>query len=205
MRPELVVIPAKGLAAGKSRLMDALLPSARHALNRAQLVLTVRAAAGAFGRRQTFVVSPCERVEEIVRAEGVGFIRESEPPGLNEGLETARDFLLGQGQGQASLCVLPVDLPAVSEGALRELLCLRPVGRALIVPDREGDGTNFLRLPAGCAIPFSYGLGSFAKHVRLLEAAGWAPEIAMGTCLRDDLDYPHHLRLHPAYGEVLAA
>jgi 2-phospho-L-lactate/phosphoenolpyruvate guanylyltransferase len=203
VRPELVIIPAKGLAAGKSRLMDVLLPSARQALNRAQLVRTVRAAAGAFGRCQTFVVSPCERVEEIVRTEGVGFIREPEPPGLNEGLETARAFLLGH--GQTSLCVLPVDLPAVSEGALRELLCMRPAGRALIVPDREGDGTNFLRLPPGCAIPFSYGLNSFAKHVRLLETAGWAPEIAMGTCLRDDLDHPHHLRLYRAYGEVLAA
>lgn len=191
MLPDRVVIPAKGLAAGKSRLMDVLLPSEREALNRAQLVRTVRAAAGAFGRLQVFVVSPCERVEAIVRAEGVGFIREPVPPGLNEGLERARSLLLRE--GDTPLCVLPVDLPAVGEGVLRELLSRRSADRAVIVPDREGGGTNFLRLPAGCAIPFSYGPRSFAKHLRLMEQADWAREIVMDSCLRDDLDHPYQL------------
>lgn len=203
MRPERVVIPAKGLVEGKSRLMDVLLPSAREALNRAQLVRTVRAAAAAFGQRQVFVVSPCERVEAIVRAEGVGFIPDPVPPGLNEGLERARAWLLRE--SDTPLCVLPVDLPAVDEGVLRELLSRRCADRALIVPDRAGEGTNFLRLPAGCAIPFRYGPGSFAKHLRLMEQAGWAREIVMDSCLRDDLDHPHQLRPHRPVDAALAA
>jgi 2-phospho-L-lactate/phosphoenolpyruvate guanylyltransferase len=204
MRPELVVIPAKGLATAKSRLMDVLVPEARQALNRAQLIQTVRAASEAFGFESTYVVSPCDGVEQAVRTEGVGFVRERVPPGLNQALEQARAELIGRRRGGA-LCVLPVDLPLVTGQLLRELLVRCEEHRALIVPDRAGDGTNFLRLPAGCEIPFSYGPGSFAQHVGLLKLAGWPTEIVMDTCLRDDLDQARDLWLHEGYRELLAA
>lgn len=203
MRPELVIIPAKGFATGKSRLTHVLRPAARQALNRTQLLQTVAAAAEVFGRDRTFVVSPCERVQEAVRGENVGFIRERVPPGLNEALEQARTELLGR--GATALCVLPVDLPGVSGAVLRELLERRDPERALVVPDRAGDGTNFLRLPAGCDVPFSYGPGSFALHFRLLAQAGCMPEVVADTCLRDDLDDAEHLRLHEGYRELTAA
>lgn len=202
MRPEMVVIPAKGFATGKSRLMDVLSTASRQALNRAQLIQTVRAAAETFGTERTFVVSPCEGVKEAVRAERVGFISEREPPGLNEALEQARAELLRGVAG--ALCVLPVDLPCVSADVLRVLLSLCDASRALVVPDRAGEGTNFLRLPSGCNIPFSYGPDSFAKHIRLIECAGWQPKIVTNTCLRDDIDDACHLKLHDNYRALLA-
>lgn len=197
---DVVVIPAKGLRTGKSRLMDCLLPSSREALNLSQLTQTVRAACELFGPDHTYVVSPCGRVEDVVRREGVRFIRESAPPGLNEALEQARSALLPL--SVRSISVLPVDLPCVSAEILRQLFAHYSQG-ALVVPDRAGDGTNFLRLPAGCDIPFSYGPGSFGEHVRLLAQAGFPPGIIGDTCLRDDLDDIRHLRMHDRYRELL--
>jgi len=203
MRSEIVLIPAKGIGTGKSRLMEVLVPASREALNRAQLIQTVSAAAETFGHESTYVVSPCERVEAIVRAAGVGFIRERVPLGLNQALEQARSELRRAGPG--ALCVLPVDLPDVSAAVLHDLLRHRDPGRPFVVPDRAADGTNFLHLPAGCELLFSYGPGSFSKHVRLLAQAGWILDIVANTCLRDDLDDARQLRLHDTYRELLAA
>ena len=202
MRPEFVVIPAKGIVTGKTRLMDVLVPANRVALNHVQLVQTMTAAAETFGRERTYVVSPCDRVEEIVRTAGLGFIRERVPPGLNQALEQARAELLRG--APTALCVLPVDLPGVSAAVLHDLLARGDAARALLVPDRAGDGTNFMRLPAGCDIPFSYGPRSFAMHVRLLAQAGCLPDIVANTYLRDDIDYAVHLQLHEKYRELLA-
>ena len=203
MQPDVVVIPAKGLSTGKSRLAQYLSASQRNTLNLAQLVRTVRAAVEAFGSERTFVVSPCKGVEEIVRREGVGFVRERLPPSLNQALEQARAELLTR--DVRSISVLPVDLSGVRGTVLREVLAGCGPHEALVVPDRVAQGTNFMRVPAACDIRFSYGPGSFATHVRLLAQAGFGPRIVGCTCLRDDLDDIAHLRMHDRCSKMLVA
>ncbi|WBY04020.1 NTP transferase domain-containing protein [Ramlibacter tataouinensis] len=196
------MIPAKGIATGKSRLAHCLRPGMRERLNLFQLMSTIRAAADAFGPERTYVVSPCAEVGAVVRSEGVRFIRESVPPGLNDALEQARTELATRA---LTMTVLPVDLPGVSAEALRDLFLHCAPDEALIVPDRATDGTNVLRLPMACPIQFSYGPRSFATHVRLLAMAGFPPRVIRGTCLRDDLDDIRHLRMHSRYSELIAA
>ncbi|WP_332815995.1 2-phospho-L-lactate guanylyltransferase [Ramlibacter sp.] len=205
MRPDVVLIPAKGVADGKSRLRNVLSPSRRQELNLAQLRQTLHAAAAVFGSGNTYVVSACAGVEEVAAAAGLCFIREGGvPPGLNEALEQARAHVV-HSVSPRSMAILPVDLPGVGEAALREVLASCPVEEALIVPDRAGQGTNFLRIPASCGIPFAYGEGSFARHVRLLAQEDVNVRVVGQTCLRDDLDEPLQLRLYGRYGDLLAA
>ena len=51
------------------------------------------------------------------------------------------------------------DLPRASG-----LGALLPFDGVTLVPDRRDDGTNVLRLPAGCDFRFAYGPGSFRAH-----------------------------------------
>lgn len=201
MKPEVVVIPAKGIATGKSRLMHDLPAPAREQLNAAQLTTTLRAARAAFGATRTYVVSACSQVLSLAAREGAVCLAEKGPPGLNEALEQARAELRDQVH---AITVLPVDLPEVSPACLRAVLQACGPDEALLVPDRAGQGTNVLRLPMACALSFSFGLHSFARHRQQLEQAGWPHVVVLDTPLRDDLDEACHLQLHASALERLS-
>ena len=191
MQRDVVLIPAKGLATGKSRLRHVLSRAQRQALNISQLHQTLCAAIGAYGPDCVHVVSPCLRVAGIASSVGVMFLPERAPAGLNSALEQARRHILAS--IPRCISVLPVDLPCVSAAVLRALLQTCTPEEPIIVPDRARKGTNFMRLPIECGIPFGYGEGSFSRHVQAISRAGFAPRVVEHTCLRDDLDEPAQL------------
>jgi 2-phospho-L-lactate guanylyltransferase len=68
-------------------------------------------------------------------------------------------------------------------------------GSAVFVPDRHGDGTNAIAIPAGAGFAFHYGARSFDRHVAEAESLGLPIVIHRDPGLGLDVDTPDDLRL----------
>lgn len=181
------IIAAKGLIHGKSRLSAHLDPDSLYAFNRGNIERTVTAAKDFFGREQCVVVSPCELTCAVVRKMGVRPLLQARNDGLNAGAQLARDHL--RGLHARTLTVLPVDLPYVSNSALRAVLGMSMgPDQAVIVPDTASEGTNLLSFPADAELEFRFGLGSFASHLQQLSHAPLRVHVAKSSVLQVDID-----------------
>jgi 2-phospho-L-lactate guanylyltransferase len=111
--------------------------------------------------------------------------------------------------GAAQALTIPADAPCVTPG---ELTCLLDAAHAgtvpglVLVPARDGDGTNAVLAAPPDAFPPSFGPGSFARHLAQAEARGLACRVVELAGLALDIDEPRDLaalivakRGNPAY------
>ena len=75
----------------------------------------------------------------------------------------------------------------------RGLADLEAFDGVTLVPDRHGDGTNVLRLPATSGFRFSYGPGSFQRHRAECARLGLAVRVLCVPSLAHDVDWPADL------------
>jgi 2-phospho-L-lactate guanylyltransferase len=68
-----------------------------------------------------------------------------------------------------------------------------PAGSVTIVPDRARDGTNVIAVPAGAGFRFSYGAGSFGRHVAEAARLGLETTVLDDPYLSLDVDRPDDL------------
>jgi len=182
-----IIVPCKGLSAGKSRLRECLGSHDRRELCEWLLVSTLRVADKLVGARRVHVVTSDAEADAIVRRHGMRCI--GDPSfGLNEALDVARTTLLAE--GRASLMVLPTDLPYVDAQALASVAAC--VGDMVIASDEHGSGTNilFLRDAAARTMPFAFGDGSFAAHLTGARTLGLSSQIVRDWRLAFDIDQP---------------
>jgi 2-phospho-L-lactate/phosphoenolpyruvate guanylyltransferase len=186
-----VLIPCKGLAAGKSRLSPVLDDAARAALCACLLRQTLAAALGLVPAACCHLVSSDPDAAALAAAAGVAVIEDG-GGGLNPALTEARRRLR-RSDPQAALLVLPIDLPRASAVALRRLVAVP--GAVVAAPDRHGRGTNALYLSPAAAgvIAFRFGEGSFAAHRAAAESAGLSFAASADPDLAFDLDEPEDL------------
>lgn len=178
------VVPVKDLRGTKSRLAPILDPCARAGLTLYMMRRVVKRLIEA-EVDEVCVVSPDAVVlEEAKEAGATPLLQRSE--GLNPALEEAREVALER--GASSLLVIPADLPLVEEGDLRELLGERHASSVLISPDGARDGTNALLLSPPDAAPFSFGTGSFERHVEAARERGLDARVCEIPRLAFDLD-----------------
>ncbi len=198
-----VTIPAKPLDEGKSRLASALTGQERHGLARRLLENTLGVILAVPGLAGVIVVS---RDAEILRlAAGYGVLALSEKTngtaasgekewGLNQAVAQAAEFAR-HAMGDA-LLFLPTDLPLLQADDIRTLVRAWD-GRekcVVIAPSHDG-GTNALLLSPPDAIAPSFGVESFARHIRLAEEKGLAVEVVESEGLAWDVDTPEEYRL----------
>jgi 2-phospho-L-lactate guanylyltransferase len=103
--------------------------------------------------------------------------------GLNGAVEAGVDHLATQGVVQVT--VAHADLPLATGLSL--------VGESpgiTLVPDRFGNGTNVIAVPAEAGFRFSYGPGSFARHRTEAERLGLPLRILDRPDLAYDVDEP---------------
>jgi 2-phospho-L-lactate guanylyltransferase len=62
-----------------------------------------------------------------------------------------------------------------------------------LVPDRREDGTNVIGIPASVDFSFSYGPGSFARHLAHSRALGPPVQVVHSSSLAWDVDLPEDL------------
>jgi 2-phospho-L-lactate guanylyltransferase len=187
------LVPIRGLETAKTRLGGDLDPEERAALVTELLRRTLRATRDAQRIAGTVVVTMDGAAAEIARRHrAVGLVERA--PGLNGAIEAARS--LAQARGATAVVVVPADLPAVSAGALDELIERAAAasgpgtaadGIVALVPDRHGEGTNALLISPPDRIAPAFGAASRARHAAAARAAG-TPLLELDGPLALDVD-----------------
>ena len=188
-----MVVPVKAFASAKARLSPALGAGARASLAR-QLAAVVVAAA-----RPLPVLVVCDDVEVATWATAAGATVVWSP---GRGLDRAvTDGVAGAAAaGATRVIVAHADLPLA-----RHLEALLDVGPdVVLVPDRRRDGTNVAVVPATAGFTFSYGAGSFDRHVAEGRRLGLTVDVHDDPALAWDVDVPGDLE-HPAVADLLLA
>lgn len=194
MAPLWIVVPARGIATGKSRLAAVLEPAARAGLNRLLLSITLRAVAGwRGGLERCVVVSPCAETLDAARGAGAAALPES-PSSAGHNGAVSLGAAYARARGAGVILILAADLPYAAPAALDEMANLScPRGRTVVAPDRAGDGTNALLIDAGAHFEFHFGERSCARHLDEAAALDMPAVLCRRPELQFDLDTPDDL------------
>jgi 2-phospho-L-lactate guanylyltransferase len=188
-----LLLPVKDLNNAKKRLMGVLSPEERFGLAEAMLADTIRAVRGVALAEKIFVVTNYEPAMRVARENGWELFREEQQISESHSVDAASRIC--EDQGVTALLRLPLDLPLVQSNDIDELLaeeCRAPA--LVIVPSRDGTGTNaMLRMPP-TLFPSHFGAGSFAKHVAEAENAAAQLVVRRNPRLEMDVDDESDLR-----------
>lgn len=183
------VIPARPLEEGKSRLAEALTPEERRRLNELFFRQTLETVASVVGQDRVLIVS---RSAALLRAAGeLAFqtLLETPPHGLNEALAQAAET--ARGRGASAILSVSCDLPFMVADDLKVLIDTALEGDGLaIASDRAGTGTNALVVSPVGAIPYTYGVESFAAHQKAAAERGLVLNVVRRGGLSFDIDTP---------------
>jgi len=188
--PRAVLVPVKSFTDAKQRLGSSLTDEDRKVLVRRMAERVLAAAA------PVPVAVVCDDTEVADWARMHGALVVWEPGrGLNGAVEEGTERLAAM--GVEWITVAHGDLPlAVGLGDLP------PFDGITLVPDRRDDGTNVVSLPAGCGFRFSYGPGSFQRHLTECARIGMSVSVLRTPALAIDVDWPADLRWAPAKGQA---
>ncbi|HLZ51791.1 MAG TPA: 2-phospho-L-lactate guanylyltransferase [Candidatus Acidoferrum sp.] len=188
-----ILLPIKDLRNAKQRLAPVLTAEERYALAQAMLADTIAAVRGAQRADEVLVITNYLPAMEIAARHGWGVLREE-----NQVSESASvDFAsrLCAERGVTALLRVPLDLPLVQPGDLDELLSTECVAPAVVmVPSRDGSGTNAILRSPPALFPSHFGPNSFAKHRELARQAGAAIIVRRNPRLELDVDDESDLR-----------
>ena len=192
-----VVVPAKALPRGKSRLAPVLEEAERRALSLGFLDRVLRACLAARGVAPGVVHTVSDGADALERARALGAAALAQSgSGLNRALDQARRA--AREDGVPMLIVLSGDLPFVVASDVERLAAAAGPGVAVVAPDRAGRGTNALALPTMADFRFRFGRDSAAAHVAEARRAGLRPATLSTPGLAFDVDTPRD------YAEFLA-
>ena len=176
-----MLVPVKPFAEGKRRLAGALSASERGRLVREMATQVLRSA----GRLPVAVVCDDTDVAAWARESGALVVWEPER-GLNRAVEAGVERLAAEGVAQ--VIVAHSDLARA-----RELAWVADFAGVTIVPDRQDNGTNVICVPARSGFTFSYGPGSFARHVAEARRLELPRRVVREPSLAHDVDLPADL------------
>jgi len=189
-----LLLPIKDLRNAKKRLVGALTPEERFGLAQAMLADTIRAVRGVQRAEKVFVVTNYDPAMLVAEENGWEILPEEHQVSESDSVDAASR--LCELRGVTGLLRVPLDVPLVQAGDIDDLLAVECEAPALvIVPSRDGMGTNaILRMPPAL-FPSHFGVGSFAKHVGEAERAGARVIFRRNTRLEMDVDDEADLRL----------
>ncbi len=183
-----VIVPHRGVNAGKSRLSSLLGDVARGKLNRWLLARTLNVVTQWLGDIQhCLVVSPCEVTLALARRAGaLALPEQASTTGLNDALAQAAAHAAALDAQR--LLILPCDLPCLEVAALQAMEAI-PIagGDVVIAPDWHHTGTNALLVDASVR-EFAFGAGSYAKHLAQGNTRGARTVACVHEALAFDLD-----------------
>jgi 2-phospho-L-lactate/phosphoenolpyruvate guanylyltransferase len=180
-----LLLPVKDLRNSKQRLTRVLTPEERFALAQAMLADTFRAASRVCKADKVFVVTNYEPAMQAARENGWEVLVEDQQISESASVDAASRQC--QALGVTSVLRLPLDLPLVQASDIDELLaidCRAPA--MIIVPSRDGTGTNAILRTPPTLFPSHFGPGSFAKHCH--EAKRCAAQIIVRRNPRLEMD-----------------
>ncbi len=188
-----LLLPVKDLKNAKKRLMSVLTPEERFGLAEAMLADTIRAVQGVRAAEKIFVVTNYAPVMDLAGQNGWDVLREERQISESDSVDAASRIC--EERGVRNLLRLPLDLPLVQPGDIDELLNVECASPALvIVPSRDGTGTNAMLRTPPTLFPSHFGNGSFAKHLAEAGRAGARIVVRRNSRLEMDVDDAADLR-----------
>lgn len=188
-----LLLPIKDLRQAKQRLSPFLNPEERFALAQAMLADTIRAVSGVGQADKIFVVTNYAPAMQAAQQNGWELLREDRQ--ISESFSV--DYASGQcaKRGVTALLRLPLDVPLVQSSDIDELLAIECAAPALvIVPSRDGTGTNAILRTPPALFPSHFGSGSFAKHCAEAQRADAQIIVRRNARLEMDVDDEADLR-----------
>jgi 2-phospho-L-lactate guanylyltransferase len=189
-----LLLPIKHLNDAKKRLMGVLTPEERFALAGAMLADTIRAVRGVKHAEKIFVVTNYEPAKSLAEESGWEILQEEQQISESHSVDAASKIC--EQRGVTALLRLPLDVPLVQASDIDDLLGVECGDRALvIVPSRDGTGTNAILRTPPTLFPSHFGIGSFAKHVGEAERLGARVIFRRRPRLEMDVDDEADLRM----------
>ena len=188
-----LLLPIKDLRQAKQRLAPLLSPEERFGLAQAMLADTIRAVRDVQRADKIFMVTNYIPAMEIAEANGWELLREEQQISESFSVDTASRCCAER--GITALLRLPLDVPLVQTSDIDELLAVECAAPAVvIVPSRDGTGTNAILRTPPALFPSHFGAGSFAKHCAEAARAGAKIVIRRSARLEMDVDDEADLR-----------
>ncbi len=188
------IVPVKPLRRGKSRLAGVLSEDERALLNYSMLNNTLKVLKEVPEIEATLVISRDPSALSLARANKARTVQEDGSPELNTAIRRAT--IVVQAYAAQGVLILPADLPLISSADLA--VFLSHIGKPpemVIAPDRRDDGTNALFLSPPGLIEYSYGPGSFLRHLHQAEMFGIRHTVCRLPAFGLDLDIPEDLEM----------
>src|SRR5579859_3413296 len=165
-----LLLPIKDLRHAKQRLSGFLSPEERFALAQAMLADTLRAVRGVCKADRIVVVTNYEPAMRAAEENGWELLREQHQISESASVDAASREC--EKLGMTSVLRIPLDVPLVQASDIDELLAAECAAPALvIVPSRDGTGTNAILRTPPTLFPSHFGSGSFAKHCAEADSA----------------------------------
>ena len=188
-----LLLPIKDLRQAKQRLAPLLNPAERFALAQAMLADTIGAVRGVRRADKIFVVTNYIPAMQAAEENGWELLREEQQISESFSVDAASRHCAEL--GVTSLLRLPLDVPLVQASDIDELLAVECAAPAVvIVPSRDGTGTNAILRTPPALFPSHFGSGSFAKHCGEAERAGAQIVVRRNAPLEMDVDDEADLR-----------
>ena len=188
-----LLLPVKDLNNAKKRLIGVLTPEERFALADAMLADTIRAVRGVRCAERIFVVTNYEPVMQLAEENQWEILREEQQISESDSVDAASQIC--EQLSVTGLLRLPLDLPLMQSSDIDELLTVECQAPALvIVPSRDGTGTNAMMRTPPTLFPSHFGGGSFAKHLAEAERAHARVMVRRNARVEMDVDDEADLR-----------
>jgi 2-phospho-L-lactate guanylyltransferase len=189
-----IVIPVKAFADAKSRLAPRLPAYARAELAEALCADTFHTVGRVHGLDIVIVVSSEACALDWARQRGWHTLVEERQISESASVDLASRYCAEA--GVRSLLRIPTDIPLVHSSDIEEIFeeqAQSPV--CVIVPSRDGTGTNALLRSPPALFPSLFGRDSFPRHMAAARAAGAIVRILRNPRIELDLDEPDDLQL----------
>ena len=158
-----LLLPVKDLRNAKQRLVGILTPEERFALAHAMLADTIRAMRGVQHADKIFVVTNYEPAMQAARDHDWTILSEDRQISESVSVDDASRRI--ESLGFSAVLRIPLDLPLIQSQDIDDLLAIECSAPAVvIVPSRDGTGTNAILRTPPTLFPSHFGFGSFAKH-----------------------------------------
>jgi 2-phospho-L-lactate guanylyltransferase len=199
-RPCIALVPARDFEKGKSRLAGSLSDEKRAALGEWMLGRVLEAVSTSGGVDEIGVLSDGGPVLSLAESKGA----EAIPcPGhdLNADLGAGLSWALER--GARSLLIVPGDLPALKSSDVNAMIAQAAVDDCAVLSPSADGGTNGVFLCPPDGFSFSFGPGSFGRHLEAAKAAQLHPIRFENEGFGLDVDTPADLSVLAEAGVAL--
>lgn len=166
-----ILIPVKDLTRAKQRLSGLMSQEERTLLAQTMMETSFAAAAAAKRADGVAIVTLYPPAIELGRRYGFSIIAESRQISESDSVDYGSSGL--ERSGVEAVLRLPIDLPLITGADIDEILDRDAGERSVVlVPSRDGTGTNAILRRPPCLFPSHFGPGSLARHIAEAETAG---------------------------------